>query len=79
MIKKLLEREVKDRLGTLKDGVEDVKTHPWFSSIDLEQFSAKQLPAPWVPPIKSSTDTSLFDGYEQEDHVDNTSIDIGGN
>lgn len=69
---------MKDRLGTLKDGVEDVKTHPWFSSINLESYSAKQVPAPWIPPIKSSTDTSLFDGYEQEDHVDNAAIDIGG-
>jgi len=65
-------------LGTLKDGSDEVKAHPWFASIDVEQYTHKQIRAPWIPPIKSNTDTSLFEGAGDDDHVDNQSIDIGG-
>jgi protein kinase A len=73
-----LTRDVKDRLGNLKDGADDVKKHAWFSVIDIDKYTLKQLRAPWIPPIKSNTDTSLFEGAGEDDHVDIGSVDIGG-
>ena len=78
LIRKLLVRDVKDRLGTLKDGSDDVRHHAWFSNINLEQYTRKQVRAPWIPPIKSNTDTSLFDAAGEDEHRENKNIDIGG-
>lgn len=78
LIKKLLARDVKDRLGTLKDGSDEVKSHSWFSSLDFDQYVLQLSKVPWVPPIKSNTDTSLFEAAGEDDHIDNHSIDIGG-
>jgi len=54
------------RLGTLKNGPKDVKAHPWFTGFDFKKLENKQLPAPYVPKIKSQTDDSNFDHYEDE-------------
>jgi len=54
------------RLGCLKGGSKDVRTHPWFTGLDFKALEAKQHPAPYVPKIKSSTDDSNFDTYTDE-------------
>jgi protein kinase X len=36
LIKKLLVRDVTRRLGSLKDGVEEVKHHKWFRGVDWD-------------------------------------------
>jgi hypothetical protein len=48
----------------LKDGVADIKSHDWFSDIDFEQLRERTPAAPWIPPIKSETDTSNFEDPE---------------
>lgn len=80
LIKKLLTRDVKDRLGTLKDGSDEVKNHQWFNALNMDQYALKgsSVKIPWIPPIKSNTDTSLFEAAGEDDHVDNHAIDIGG-
>eukprot|EP01039_Chlorochromonas_danica_P006161 gene6162-6789_t len=77
LVKRLLSREVNTRLGNLKGGVEDIKTHKWFSTIDFDAVFNKTLKAPWVPKITSLTDTSHFDPYAVEEHVDNGYVDHG--
>ena len=37
------------------------KEHPWFAEIDWDQLYNKELPPPFVPQLKSSDDTHLFD------------------
>jgi len=54
------------RLGSLKGGSKDVRQHNWFSGLDFKCLEEKQLPAPYVPKIKSSTDDSNFDTYTDE-------------
>jgi protein kinase X len=77
LVKKLLSREVQTRLGNLRGGCDDIKQHKWFQSIDFDQLLQKKLKAPWVPAVKSATDTSNFDPYGGDDHVDNGYIDRG--
>lgn len=77
LVKKLLSREVQTRLGNLRGGCDDIKNHKWFSTIDFDALLAKKLKAPWVPAVKSDTDTSNFDPYGADDHVDNGYIDRG--
>uniref|UniRef100_A0A7S0J4A9 cGMP-dependent protein kinase n=1 Tax=Calcidiscus leptoporus TaxID=127549 RepID=A0A7S0J4A9_9EUKA len=54
------------RLGALKNGSLDVRNHEWFKGLDWKKLDAKKLSAPHVPKIKSATDDSNFDRYEDE-------------
>jgi CRP-like cAMP-binding protein len=47
LVKKLLTRELQNRLGNLKGGTDDIKSHKWFSGVDPEAYIKKQIRAPW--------------------------------
>lgn len=66
LIDRLLAADPSRRLGTLKNGPLEVKNHPWFNGFSFKHLESKQLPAPYVPKIKSATDDSNFDHYDDE-------------
>lgn len=76
-MKKLLSREIQTRLGNLKGGVDDIKSHPWFASIDFDMLIKKSIKAPWIPKITGVTDVSNFDPYGADDHIDDGYVDLG--
>ncbi|KAM6179968.1 serine/threonine-protein kinase LATS2 [Erethizon dorsatum] len=51
------------RLG--RDGADDLKAHPFFSTIDFSGDIRKQ-PAPYIPTISHPMDTSNFDPVDEE-------------
>ncbi|XP_069859230.1 serine/threonine-protein kinase LATS2 [Dipodomys merriami] len=51
------------RLG--RDGADDLKAHPFFSTIDFSSDIRKQ-PAPYVPTVSHPMDTSNFDPVDDE-------------
>nr|XP_020023265.1 serine/threonine-protein kinase LATS2 [Castor canadensis] len=51
------------RLG--RDGADDLKAHPFFSTIDFSGDIRKQ-PAPYVPTVSHPMDTSNFDPVDEE-------------
>lgn len=65
-ISSLVTYEPSQRLGASKQGPQKAKSHPWLSSVDFKALEAKQLKAPFVPKIKSRTDDSNFDFFEDE-------------
>ena len=69
IINKLLEKDSARRFGTVRGGVEDVKNHPWFSTINWDKLVNQDIAAPFVPSLKNALDTSMFDPYEESDHV----------
>lgn len=62
----LLRRLISDpneRLGV--NGVEEIKAHPFFAGIDWKRIRDKK--AYFIPELKSNTDTTYFDTFEEEE------------
>jgi cGMP-dependent protein kinase len=65
----LLEPEPSFRLGSLNGGDQDIKSHPFFRTIDWEALMSRSIQAPYRPSINNPLDTSNFDYFEDEDDV----------
>ena len=67
IIRKLLAKEVTDRLG-YKTGLEEVKKHPFFNGLDFDLIEQQKVPAPFIPQIDNNTDVQNFDAvFTNED------------
>jgi len=77
LVKKLLVREIQNRLGNQRGGADDVIKHPWFARVDFTSYIDKQIKAPWIPKVKNLTDLSYFDVHGIEAHADDGPIDYG--
>jgi len=53
----LLEREPAKRLADPKS----IKNHPYFNNIDWEKLLRKEVPVPFIPPVKGQNDLSMVD------------------
>ncbi|KAJ3374877.1 AGC/AKT protein kinase [Allomyces macrogynus ATCC 38327] len=61
LIRALLERDPRGRLGSGADDADAIKAHPFFADIDWHQLRKKQIRPPFKPHVESETDTSNFD------------------
>lgn len=66
LLKSLLQVDITNRCGNLKNGATDVKSHKWFSNIDWISLYQKKLEAPFIPKCKGAGDVSNFEDYEEE-------------
>jgi serine/threonine protein kinase len=73
IIRKLLTPEVRIRLGVSDDGQSIIK-HPFFEGVDLEGILMGRISPPWVPPLRSQTDTTFFQRQE-ESHTESEFFD----
>ena len=65
-VEQMLQVDPSKRLGCLKNGPADVKNLSWFKGLDWRQLEAKAIKPPHVPAIKSKTDDSNFDHFEDQ-------------
>ncbi|KYQ90455.1 putative protein serine/threonine kinase [Tieghemostelium lacteum] len=68
--------ESKDRLKTATD----IKAHPFFKGVNWENI--RKVKAPFIPELKSATDTSNFDDYqsfEEDEELEKQSSTNGAN
>ena len=63
LIKHLLIGDITKRYGCLKNGVKDILNHRLFNGFDWRNFAFMKMEAPYIPSIKSPTDTSNFESY----------------
>uniref|UniRef100_A0A4W5KAJ5 cGMP-dependent protein kinase n=1 Tax=Hucho hucho TaxID=62062 RepID=A0A4W5KAJ5_9TELE len=77
LIKKLCRDSPSERLGNLKNGVKDIQKHKWFEGFNWEGLRKGTLTPPIIPDVSSSTDTSNFDSFP-EDNDDPPPDDMSG-
>jgi protein kinase A len=65
LVKGLLMTDHTKRLGTLKNGVADIKGHPYFHGANWEKLYNRHYPAPIPVKAKSAGDTSNFEKYPE--------------
>jgi len=68
LIKSMLNRNPKARIGNGKFGMKPIMSHPWFKSIDWEKLEAKKIKPPFVPTINGEDDVTNFDEVDDEMH-----------
>jgi len=71
LIKGLLERDRTKRLGCMRGGVKQIKSHKWFNNVDWNAVFECQIQPTYVPVVTNESDTSNFDEYPDsiEDHA----------
>lgn len=52
LVKHLLEADLTKRYGNLKGGVQDIKGHRFFKTLDFQQLISKTISAPYIPKVK---------------------------
>jgi protein kinase X len=60
IIKRLIEKDLSKRYGNLVNGVNDIKNHKFFESIDFDKLLNMQLKPPYIPKVISDEDISNF-------------------
>ena len=63
LVKHLLTSDLTKRFGNMKAGVNDIKSHRFFSGFDWVGLLHKSLQMRYIPDIKSPNDSSNFSRY----------------
>jgi len=61
LLQRLFQKDPEQRLGSGPKGAEEIKSHPWFSSIDWDALYKKEIRPPFIPVINDEFDVSNFD------------------
>ncbi|XP_064455652.1 cAMP-dependent protein kinase catalytic subunit 3-like isoform X2 [Ornithodoros turicata] len=69
LIKKLLVTDRTKRLGSMKNGAEDVKRHRWFKGTNWEDVLEKRVKPPILPRVAHEGDTRYYDRYPETKNV----------
>ncbi|XP_044752145.1 cGMP-dependent protein kinase, isozyme 1-like [Coccinella septempunctata] len=66
LITRLCKARPSERFGYSKNGVADVKKHPWFSHFDWNELKSLGMKAPHVPKLVGQLDLSNFGTYKYD-------------
>ncbi|XP_076306968.1 cAMP-dependent protein kinase catalytic subunit alpha-like isoform X6 [Tachypleus tridentatus] len=65
LLRNLLQVDLTKRFGNLKNGVNDIKNHKWFTTLDWIAMYQKKEKAPFVPKLTSKGDTRHFESSDE--------------
>ena len=66
LVRKLTSHDVSMRFGNLREGVEDIKNHPWFSGVNWQKLYEKKIRPPYIPKVTDPGDSRHFELYPEE-------------
>ena len=78
LINKLLVKDPKQRLGAGDGGVEKLKQHPYFKSINWDDLKELKVTPPFIPEIRDDTDLKYIARSIEENNISN-SVDSDNN
>ena len=61
LLRALFKRNPANRLGAGVQGVEELKLHPFFASINWDKLFKKEIIPPFKPAVSKADDTFYFD------------------
>jgi p90 ribosomal S6 kinase len=61
LLRVLFKRTPQNRLGAGPDGIVEIKSHPFFSSIDWDRLLKKEIQPPFQPTVPVADDAFYFD------------------
>lgn len=73
VVRKLLNTDQSQRLGSARNGGDEIKREPWFVAVSWDDVLAKRVEPPIKPTLSSPGDTANFEKY---DDIDEQSIPI---
>jgi serine/threonine protein kinase len=76
IIEKLLVVESSNRLGCMKGGVDDIKSHPWFAAVEWHMLLSNQIPGPLNPGVTKEGDTHNFYKYSDVDFGEEDDVNV---
>ena len=82
LIKHLLEPDLCKRYGNLKNGVNDIKNHLFFKSMNWDKLLNEEIEAPYIPKLKGDNELKYYDVYPDSDNEgpdsDNNNAEVLG-
>ena len=67
LIKHLLDKDISRRYGNLKNGVDDIKNHEFFKSLNWDKLLKQEIPAEFIPKVKVGNELKYYDFYPDSD------------
>ena len=61
LLQKFFVKDPEQRLGSGPNGLENIKSHPFFQSINWDSIINKKIKPPFTPKLRSPTDTKYID------------------
>ncbi|KAF1518582.1 UNVERIFIED_CONTAM: cGMP-dependent protein kinase 2, partial [Eudyptes pachyrhynchus] len=69
LIRRLCRQNPTERLGNLRNGINDIKKHRWLSSFNWDGLKVRKLTSPLKRELSGPTDYSYFDSYPPEEGI----------
>ncbi|NXK93773.1 KGP2 kinase, partial [Formicarius rufipectus] len=67
LIRRLCRQNPTERLGNLRNGINDIKKHRWLSGFNWDNLKVRKLTSPLKRELSGPTDYSYFDSYPPEE------------
>ena len=61
LVKQLMQKNPRKRLGNGSNGIDEIKQHPFFKGIDWEELSSRTMEVPFKPNMETDIDTKYVD------------------